>query len=1018
MMSSLDYRVAVDNSANMAQYATSRQEFMTSEPGIEYQRGGGFFLSHRKIAIFITVIFLSLVAVGFVGAYVGATPRKKVFDATALIAGDAGSEPADAAKYKLSNSIFPSHYFIDLLPIIDDNGITWVRGRVVINFHYNDTSNLSKIILNAKGMNVTNIKMTSGFIKNHTRQQRDVQNTTAQFLNETTIKDDNSTIESSTIPANISDSQEEMPRTIEIKNNEIDNEHGILTIDLASEINSGLYTLDINYETHVDNRTLLIANFSDESADRWLMASQLKPINARRLFPVFDDVKLKAKFILSVNHSADTTVLSNSPLKSRTITPTGLAVDVFEETPPISPHNLAFIQGQLMPLGKIMTNDTKNLTINFWGQWSENLDPSYLKDSIILVINYFEELFKVNLTMNKLDVVSVPFSINSANPGLITIREPFFNVTKVSPGVTRYETLRTLIRLIGQQWLGGLVNSQNWTDVWILESSLIDIQHEIIQKIDPSFNHSTFLLDVQLEAFEADGYSVSQSLDTKVNPTYLDAFHPDELYDRGACLLRMMHGALRHNETTTGYRKFVSSWIYDNADVSSFLEAMTDNSTALPDGTTPIEAINSWIGGHGYPLLTIDRNYDEQTATVRQSRFTFDNLTNDHKKPWYLPLTWIKNNNDTSSPSFMWIKPSDDQTLINEMGDNNTWLIFNINSIGYYRINYDKYNWQLIANALIENPTIFPSSVKASLIDDVLSLAFVGKTTYLTAFSIINYLQNESQPEPWSALMGHAIKLNLVLSDTAAYPSYQQFMRKLSSNLFNEFGLQIDAGKRMTLIAHQLGSAFESTEYVDWVKKNSVDLKNSYGWKKRYVVPSYLRESLLCTLAKLEDELGWQWWKDKLGNITKRDNDRNSFLSSLACFQVSWMLQAVLNEIVEGSFFENDESLVILKEFNKHPAASEVAFKYVQTNWPKILTRFEKSYPILRAFIGTLGSGFTTEKDLIDFQNFRESNYDSLKPVGYITAFVEAKGNSWVSFLNNSFVDFDKTIRKIVEIVN
>lgn len=62
---------------------------------------------------------------------------------------------------------------------------------------------------------------------------------------------------------------EEISRTIEIKNNEIDNEHGILTIDLATEINSGLYTLDINYETHVDNRTLLIANFSDESADRY-----------------------------------------------------------------------------------------------------------------------------------------------------------------------------------------------------------------------------------------------------------------------------------------------------------------------------------------------------------------------------------------------------------------------------------------------------------------------------------------------------------------------------------------------------------------------------------------------------------------------------------------------------------------------------------------------------------------------------------------------------------------------------
>lgn len=52
-------------------------------------------------------------------------------------------------------------------------------------------------------------------------------------------------------------------------------------------------------------------------------------------------------------------------------------------------------------------------------------------------------------------------------------------------------------------------------------------------QLDPTFNHSTFILDVQLDAFEADGYTVSQSLQSKVNPAYLEAFHPDELYDRG-----------------------------------------------------------------------------------------------------------------------------------------------------------------------------------------------------------------------------------------------------------------------------------------------------------------------------------------------------------------------------------------------------------------------------------------------------------------------------------------------------
>lgn len=48
---------------------------------------------------------------------------------------------------------------------------------------------------------------------------------------------------------------------------------------------------------------------------RWLMASRLKPINARRLFPLFDDVRLKARFTLSIAHPIGMTLLSNTPVK-------------------------------------------------------------------------------------------------------------------------------------------------------------------------------------------------------------------------------------------------------------------------------------------------------------------------------------------------------------------------------------------------------------------------------------------------------------------------------------------------------------------------------------------------------------------------------------------------------------------------------------------------------------------------------------------------------------------------------
>ncbi|XP_057333154.1 thyrotropin-releasing hormone-degrading ectoenzyme-like isoform X2 [Microplitis mediator] len=1079
---SMDYHKIFRKSDNMAQFSSNRHEFMTSEPGmngIEYQREGGFFLSHRKLAIVITSIFLLLVAVGFVGAYAGAFPRKKIFDTTALISEDEGSEPPDAEKYSLSTSVFPSRYLVKLTPIVEDNEVSRVQGQVIIEFRYNGTMDLKHIVLNAKHMNITKIRMwsldknkervesertinpnestnstsstvsttdinqtvlnatnttvdsiqTAGLIQpdqkpslNSVRNVRSLDNESNSQSNFSSISNSSFTSEApeslftnTTSILNASNDSKLAIEEINISKSDVDEEHDILTIIPTSAIKSGNYSLEIIYEARTDNRTVLVANFSDEINDRWLMASRLKPINARRLFPLFDDVRLKARFTLSVAHPIGMTLLSNTPVKFNASIPDNWVIDTFEETPLLSPHSVALIQGHLLSAGNVNVSEPP-IPVNFWTELGVNLKPTYLQKMISHVVKNFEELFSMKFPMAKLDIVSVPFADNSGTPGLISITQNLFNVSDTSPGVTRYETLKTLIRLIGRQWLGGLVNSQNWTDVWILESSLIDLQHYLVTKIDPAFNHTTFLLDVQLEAFEADGYSVSQSLKSKVNPAYLEAFHPEQLYHRGACLLHMLHGVLRQNDSRTGYRKFVSRWSNGNADVSSFLEAMTNESNHHPQQVNLVDFMESWINSHGYPVVSIKRDYKTATAKITQSRFRFDNRTLDDQKPWHIPLTWITIDKNWTSPSFTWMKPDEKEMTLNNVGvegDEESWVIFNVNSLGYFRVNYDSKNWELIANALENNPSIFPSSVKASLVDDVLSLAFVGSTSYSTAFNVINYLKNESQPEPWTALMRHAIKLDLVLYDTPVYPHYQKFMRKLTSNLFDGVGSQVTKGSRMTLIAHQLGSTFENPAHVEWAKNSYQHFKDSNSLELKYEVPSYLRETLLCTFAKLEDQLGWEWWREKLGNITKRDTDRNSFLSSLACFQVPWILQAVLNEIVRGDLIEAQDAIIILRAFDDHPVSAQVAFNFVQKNWAEILKKFRRSYPVLRAFVSSVGSGFTNNKDLIDFQNFRDGNYESLKPVGYITAFVEAKGTSWISFLNHSLSDFENTINRL-----
>jgi len=48
--------------------------------------------------------------------------------------------------------------------------------------------------------------------------------------------------------------------------------------------------------------------------------------------------------------------------------------------------------------------------------------------------------------------------------------------------VTKTDALSALISLIGEQWLGGVVNMKNWTDVWLLEGSTLYLRHTMIEK--------------------------------------------------------------------------------------------------------------------------------------------------------------------------------------------------------------------------------------------------------------------------------------------------------------------------------------------------------------------------------------------------------------------------------------------------------------------------------------------------------------------------------------------------------
>lgn len=80
----------------------------------------------------------------------------------------------------------------------------------------------------------------------------------------------------------------------------------------------------------------------------------------------------------------------------------------------------------------------------------------------------------------------------------------------------------------------------------------------------------------------------------------------------------------------------------------------------------------------------------------------------------------------------------------------NSWVIFNVQQTGFYRVNYDEVSWGLIVDALKSDAfTDIHEVNRAQLIDDALQLARGGVLKYDFALDLVTYLMDEQSYHPW-----------------------------------------------------------------------------------------------------------------------------------------------------------------------------------------------------------------------------------------------------------------------------
>ncbi len=107
------------------------------------------------------------------------------------------------------------------------------------------------------------------------------------------------------------------------------------------------------------------------------------------------------------------------------------------------------------------------------------------------------------------------------------------------------------------------------------------------------------------------------------------------------------------------------------------------------------------------------------------------------------------------------------------------WYLANIKQIGFFRVNYDEKNWQLLIEQLKNDHLKIDVVSRAQLLNDLFNLGRAELKKQTDFLEVISYLKKETEPMPFIVLFSNLNYMADMLSSD--YSTFESFKVK---NLF------------------------------------------------------------------------------------------------------------------------------------------------------------------------------------------------------------------------------------------
>jgi len=746
------------------------------------------------------------------------------------------------------------------------------------------------------------------------------------------------------------------------------------------------YTIQVSYtgEFSDDMKGFYLTSQDGNEGPMTVAMTKLAPTYARRVFPCFDEPALKATFTLTVGALPSETVVSNTAVASTSEPDASIGNRVlvtFKTTPKISTHSLTIVVSSGL---KSLSSADKNITLYGTDKLvARGQDTIKAAQSIIKTM---ETITGTPSGLDALSLVGVKDVIveGSDNWGVDILRENALVKldTTASAGEADIYWLTSTAHRIAQHWFGDLVSMAWWDNVWLTDGFGTYFQYKAASLTDANGSlmlyPATFAARVTSPALHADSFESAPAL-TNQNVIGSQAGIEKSISDisslKGGAIVNSLPHILGATAFESGLKNLLVTNYLGSVEPSALYSALqsgVDEDSSLPDGANVSTVLSSWVSQEGYPVVNVIRDYDKDTATLSQERFLIHSPSGsaNMEGAWYIPVSYSARNQYakeySTTPIKAWLEPGSTTDLPLPSKSAAQWLLVNLDRKGFYRVNYDLVNWQLLALYISEpaNHIYIQIPTRVMLLDDALSLARSGRLDYATALQYVDYLRNEYVTHEIFATAREAFGTHLetFLLGTKLEDVYKAWVGGLLASAIKYFDYtpKSDDNSRF-LVARSV--------VMEWACDLDIDecvtpaLKDYPSWVQAInSTPHDTVGSTVCAGVRNLTSDDYEGYEMAITNLGLEMNDvyRKAIIRGLGCVRETSLAKSLLGLTTEKLALRAGEALEAFKSVTRFgPSTVDAALDFLNDTVLKVSKG--SGLAVTKSIISLVASRVTTE---------------------------------------------------------